>query len=85
MGPLAHGVADGAAGLEHDRRHAAHEQMGRGGQPDRAGADDGNGKLGGVHDTFLSMDKSVGALGVQLGLSSPAQAVAAPWQQFSVK
>ena len=43
MAPLAHGVADLGAGLEHDRLHAAFQHMRGGGKADRAGAQDGDG------------------------------------------
>ena len=43
VAPLAHGVADLRAGLEHDRLHAAFKDVRRGGEADGAGAQDGDG------------------------------------------
>ena len=40
MAPLAHRVGHSGTGFEHDRFHAALQNMGRGGKPDRAAAQD---------------------------------------------
>jgi hypothetical protein len=43
VAPLPHGVADSVAGFQHDRLQAALQNMGGGGEADRAGSDDRDG------------------------------------------
>ena len=42
MAPLADGVAGAGTGFEHHRTEPAREEVGRGGEADRPGADDGD-------------------------------------------
>lgn len=89
MAPLADAACDRRAGLEHQRDLAPVQEMDGGGQPDGAGADDGDRQLRCGHwETFRG--DGAGASGMQ-GAAAPGnampggQAERSPPQQFSVR